>query len=81
MKEEIKTKLVEEFGLSSVMQAPGLEKITLNMGLGRANQNPKLIENAVEELRAISGQAPVVTVAKKDIATFKLRKGQRIGVI
>src|SRR5690606_17963581 len=54
---------------------------SLNMGLGKATQNPKIMDSAVEELRAISGRAPVVTVAKKDIATFKLRKGHKIGVM
>jgi large subunit ribosomal protein L5 len=63
------------------MEVPRLVKITLNMGLGRANQNPKIIESAVEELRAIAGQAPVVTTAKRDIATFKLRRGHKIGVM
>jgi large subunit ribosomal protein L5 len=56
-------------------------KVVINMGLGRANQNTKLIETAVEELASITGQAPVVCVAKKDIANYKLRKGQKIGVM
>ena len=79
--DEIKDKLMSEFQFSSIMQVPRLVKVTVNMGLGRANQNPKLIESAVEELRAIAGQAPVVTQAKRDIATFKLRRGHRIGVM
>ncbi|WP_428264633.1 50S ribosomal protein L5 [Haliangium sp.] len=79
--EEVKPKLMTEFGYSSVMQIPRIQKITLNMGLGRANQNPKMIESAVEELRAIAGQAPVVTIARRDIATFKLRRGHKIGVM
>ncbi|MCG8423311.1 MAG: 50S ribosomal protein L5 [Proteobacteria bacterium] len=70
---------MKEFSYTSVMQVPRLVKITLNMGLGRANQNPKLLESAVEELRVIAGQAPVVTAAKRDIATFKLRRGHKIG--
>lgn len=74
-----KEKLMQEFSYKSPMQIPRLVKVTINMGVGAANQNPKLIESAVSELRAISGQAPVVTLAKKDIATFKLRKGQKIG--
>lgn len=78
---EIRAKLKEEFGFSSLMQVPKIQKITLNMGLGRANQNPKIIESAVQEMRAISGQAPVVTEAKRDIATFKLRRGHKIGVM
>jgi large subunit ribosomal protein L5 len=79
--EEVRAKLMEEFSYSSPMQVPRILKVTLNMGLGRANQAPKIIESAVEELRVISGQAPVVTQAKKDIATYKLRKGQKIGVM
>ncbi|ACY16492.1 50S ribosomal protein L5 [Haliangium ochraceum] len=79
--EEVRAKLKDEFGFSSVMQVPKIEKITINMGLGRANQNPKILESAVEELRAISGQAPVVTAARRDIATFKLRRGHKIGVM
>jgi large subunit ribosomal protein L5 len=79
--EEVKGKLRTEFGYKSVMEVPRLTKITLNMGLGRANQNPKILESAVEELRAISGQSPVVTSAKRDIATFKLRRGHKIGVM
>lgn len=79
--EEIKEKLKADFGYQSIMQVPRIEKITLNMGLGRANQNPKMIESAREELRAIAGQAPVVTVARRDIATFKLRRGHKIGVM
>ena len=78
---EIREKLKQELGLKSVMQVPNLVKITLNMGLGAANQNPKIVESALQELSAISGQAPVVARAKKDIATFKLRKGQKIGVM
>jgi large subunit ribosomal protein L5 len=76
---EIKDKLKTEFGYENVMQIPGVVKVSINMGLGRAVANPKLIESAVEELRAISGQAPVVCAAKRDIATFKLRKGHKIG--
>jgi len=78
---EVKEKLMEEFKYKSPMQLPRLVKITLNMGLGAANQNPKMLESGVEELRVIAGQAPVVCVAKKDIATFKLRKGQKIGTM
>ncbi len=79
--DEVKAKLMSEFGYKSIMEVPRLVKITLNMGLGRANQNPKILESAVEEMRAIAGQAPVVTSAKRDIATFKLRRGHRIGVM
>ena len=79
--EEVREKLKSEFGFTNAMQIPRLVKISLNMGLGKATQNPKLLDSAVEELKAISGRAPVVTLAKKDIATFKLRKGHKIGVM
>ncbi len=76
---EIKGKLKERFGYKNVMQVPRVVKVSVNMGLGEAVQNPKILEGAIEELRAICGQSPVVTKAKKDIATFKLRKGHKIG--
>ncbi len=79
--DDARKKLMDEFGYSSAMEVPRILKVTINIGLGRANQNPKLIESAVEELRAIAGQSPVVCTAKRDIATFKLRKGQKIGVM
>ena len=74
-------KLQDEFQFGNPMEIPRLVKITLNMGLGEATQNPKLLESAVEEMRVIAGQAPVVCLAKRDIATFKLRKGHKIGVM
>lgn len=77
--QEIAPRLQREFNLKNKMQVPRLVKITLNMGLGEAIANPKVIDAAVEDLRAISGQQPVVTRAKKSIATFKLREGQKIG--
>ncbi len=73
--------MMKEFGYASVMQVPRLVKITVNMGLGRAKDEPKVIDAAIDELKAITGQSPVVSRAKKDIATFKLRKGQKIGVM
>jgi len=76
---DVVKKLTDEFGYKNVMQVPRLVKVTVNMGLGRAVATPKIMESAVEELRSIAGQAPVVTRAKKDIATFKLRKGHKIG--
>jgi large subunit ribosomal protein L5 len=79
--DEIRSKLMAEFGYSTAMQVPRLHKITLNMGLGRATQNAKIMESAVTEMRAIAGQSPVVTVARRDIATFKLRRGHKIGVM
>jgi large subunit ribosomal protein L5 len=78
---EIRAKLIAEFSLENVMEAPRLTKITINMGLGEAVSNPKLLDSAVEELGAITGQRPVVTRAKKSIAVFKLRAGQKIGVM
>jgi large subunit ribosomal protein L5 len=63
------------------MQVPRVVKISVNMGLGKAKDEPKMIDNGVEELKQITGQAPVVSRAKKDIAVFKLRKGQKIGVM
>jgi large subunit ribosomal protein L5 len=71
--------LKEEFGYKNAMQIPHIKKIVLNMGLGEAVQNPKIVEGAVEELSRIAGQKAVVTKAKKSIATFKLRAGMPIG--
>src|SRR4051812_46421868 len=73
--------LQKELGLTNKMEVPRLRKITINMGLGEAISNPKLLDSAVEELRAVTGQQPVVTKAKKSIATFKLREGQKIGAM
>jgi len=77
---EVVTSLKKEFGVNNPMQLPKLEKIILNMGLGEAIANPKAIESGVDTMRQISGQKPVVTKAKKSIATFKLREGMPIGV-
>ncbi len=71
--------LKEEFGYTNIMQVPKLEKIVLNMGLGEAVQNPKIVEGAAQELTRIAGQMAVVTNAKKSIAGFKLREGMPIG--
>jgi large subunit ribosomal protein L5 len=79
--DEVKGKLMSEFSYQSAMQVPRLVKITLNMGLGRATQNAKILESAIQEMRVIAGQAPVVTSAKRDIATFKLRRGHKIGLM
>ena len=76
---EVAPRLLKEFGLKNVMQVPRVVKITLNMGLGEAIGNPKIIDHAVDELRLLTGQQPVITKAKKSIATFKLREGQKIG--
>ncbi len=79
--EQIKAAMMKEFGYSTVMQVPRILKVTVNMGLGKAKDEPKMIDFGVEELKAITGQAPVVSRAKKDIAVFKVRKGQKIGVM
>lgn len=71
--------LMKEFGYKNVMAVPRLEKITINMGLGEASQNPKLLDSAVQELALIAGQRPVITRARKSIAAFKLRAGMTIG--
>ncbi len=77
--DEIRAKMKDEFGYSNAMQIPRLEKISLNMGLGEAVKNPKIIESAVEELSLLSGQKPIVTLARRAIATYKLRQGMPIG--
>jgi len=79
-KKEVVPALMKRFGYKNLMQVPRLRSIVLNMGLGEAVTNPKLIESAVTEMTAIAGQKPVVTRAKKAIATFKLREGMPIGV-
>ncbi|MGY6555891.1 MAG: 50S ribosomal protein L5 [Wenzhouxiangella sp.] len=71
--------LVEKFGYANVMQVPRLEKITLNMGLGEAIGDKKVIENAVADMTKIAGQRPVVTKARKSVASFKIRDGYPIG--
>ena len=78
-KEEVVPALVKKFGYTTPMQAPRFEKIVINIGVGDATQNAKLLEDSVNELATITGQHPVVTKAKKSIATFKLREGQAIG--
>ncbi len=77
--ETVKPSLMKEFNYKSVMECPKLEKVVLNMGVGDAIANPKLLEEAVEVMTMISGQKPVVTKAKKSIANFKLREGMSIG--
>jgi len=78
---EIVPKLMKDFNYSSVMEVPRLEKIVLNMGLGEAIQNVKILDSAVDELGVITGQKAVITKAKKSIATFKLREGMPIGAM
>ncbi len=78
--EKVQGLVYKELGLQNVMETPKLEKIVVNMGLGEALQNSKLIESGVDQLKVITGQMPVVTRAKKSIANFKLREGSPIGV-
>lgn len=77
--DEFRRGLMSTLGLDNVMQAPRLRKIVINMGVGRATQQPSLLEGAVRDLEAITGQKPVVTRARKSIAGFKLREGNPIG--
>mgnify|MGYP001239352088 CR=1 FL=1 len=78
--EKYKIQIKRELNLRNVMQVPALAKIVINVGLGEALQNGKLIDSSVEQVRAIAGQAPVVTRAKKSISNFKLREGVPVGV-
>ena len=75
----IAPKLQEEFGYKNVHEIPKVEKVVINVGLGEATTNPKLLERAIEELALISGQRPVTRRAKKSVSNFKLREGQAIG--
>jgi large subunit ribosomal protein L5 len=77
--EELRVQLKESLGLENIMLVPRLEKIVINMGVGRATQQQSLLEGAVRDLTAISGQKPLITKATKSIAGFKLREGQNIG--
>jgi large subunit ribosomal protein L5 len=78
-KEEIVPALVKKFNYTSVMQAPKLEKIVINMGVSDVRENSKALENAMRDLSIITGQKPIATKAKKSIAGFKIREGQEIG--
>jgi large subunit ribosomal protein L5 len=78
-KTEVFNAMMEKFKYKNVMEVPKLEKITINMGLGEAKDNPKIMETAVQELALITGQRPVVTKAKKSIANFKVREGMSVG--
>jgi large subunit ribosomal protein L5 len=78
--EEIRPALVRKFGYSSIMQAPKVEKITLNMGVGEAKQDSKMLEAAQEQLATIAGQHPNVRRARKSVAAFKLREGMPVGL-
>jgi len=78
---EVAPAIAKEFGIKNPMAVPRLEKIVVNMGMGEAIANAKILDTAADELRAISGQKPVITKAKKSIASFKLRQGMPIGVM
>ncbi len=78
-KETVASELKDKFGYKSVMQVPRIEKITLNMGVGEALADKKVLENAVADMAAISGQKPLVTKARKSVAGFKIREGYPIG--
>ena len=78
--EKHKGAIQKELGLGNVMEIPKMEKITVNMGLGEALQNSKLIESGIDQIKVITGQAPVVTRAKKSVSNFKLREGAAIGL-
>lgn len=80
-KEVVLPTLMEEFGYKSIMQVPTLKKMVVNVGLGEALQNSKFLDSAVEDIAQITGQRPVITRARKSIATFKLREGNPIGIM
>lgn len=76
---EVIKSLMEKFQYENIMEVPKLEKVVINMGIGEARDNPKVLESAVKELEIITGQKPVITQAKKSIANFKLREGMKVG--
>jgi large subunit ribosomal protein L5 len=80
-RKDIVPKLSKEFGFENIHQVPKLAKIVVNIGLGEATQNPKLLDKAAEELAAITGQKPAIRRSKKSIAAFKLREGQAVGCV
>lgn len=79
-KDEVVPALMQEFKYTNINQVPRIQKLTINIGLGEANENPKLLDGAVEDLRIITGQQPIITKSKKSIANYKLREGRAIGV-
>lgn len=76
---EIKDQMMKKFGYKNIMQVPRIEKIVLNMGVGEAKDNSKVLDSAVKDMTTISGQKPIITKAKKSVAVFKLREGMNIG--
>jgi large subunit ribosomal protein L5 len=79
-KQEITPALMKKFNYKNIMQTPRLEKVVVNVGIGEAIQNPKVIDSATDDIMTITGQKPIVTRAKKSIAAFKLRTGMPVGV-
>jgi large subunit ribosomal protein L5 len=77
--EQVIPKMMEKFGYKNIMEVPKLEKIVINMGVGKAKENAKILESAVADLTIIAGQKPIITKAKKSVANFKLREGMPIG--
>ena len=78
---EVRKKIQDQFGIKNPMAVPKIEKVVLNMGMGEAISNAKVLDSAVDELGQITGQKPIITKAKKSIASFKLREGQAIGAM
>ncbi len=78
---EVRKKIQDQFGIKNPMAVPKIEKVVLNMGMGEAISNAKVLDSAVDELGQITGQKPIITKAKKSIASFKLREGQAIGTM
>jgi large subunit ribosomal protein L5 len=78
---EVRKKIQDQFGIKNPMAVPKIEKVVLNMGMGEAISNAKILDSAVDELGQITGQKPIITKAKKSIASFKLREGQAIGAM
>lgn len=78
-KNEVVSAMMDKFKYKSIMEVPRLEKVIVNMGVGEAKDNPKLLESAVEDLATITGQKPIITKAKKSVAAFKVREGMSIG--
>ncbi len=79
-RDEVVQALMEEFKYDNVLEVPRIQKVVINIGLGEANENPKLLDGAVEDLRLITGQQPIITKSKKSIATYKLREDRAIGM-
>jgi large subunit ribosomal protein L5 len=79
-RDEIVPALMEEFNYQNIMEVPRVQKVVVNIGMGEANEDPKTLDRAVEDIRIITGQQPIITKAKKSIATYKLREGRAIGV-